>query len=195
MKSPMSGINATDINADDVIRTFLFDEDSFNDEIPCSKRHPEDWVKGHQAVKVIKQFGQLLLVDKFEQAAKLAMSSPVLHSTNTLSRIAQNGTEPALKAAIWFATILFESGSNYNIEFVIRACELCSDAGLVNTVIPHWHSLKIFRQFQSRQMAGKLESIGSLEFAKEIFWKLEMFPEVARILYEQKQYGKFDHTV
>ena len=40
-------------------------------------------------------------------------------------------------------------------------------------------------------MAEKLESIGSLEFAKEIYWKLELYPEVTEILYKQKQYGKF----
>ena len=73
------------------------------------------------------------------------MANKVLHSLNTLERIASGNTVDAYRAAIWFATVIFESKSQYCDKFVLRALEISKSANLTRKVLPHWHSLGIFK--------------------------------------------------
>ena len=73
------------------------------------------------------------------------MTNKVLHSLNTLERIASGNTLDSYRAAIWFATVIFESKSQYCDKFVLRALEISKSANLTRKVLPHWHSLGIFK--------------------------------------------------
>ena len=73
------------------------------------------------------------------------MTNKVLHSLNTLERIASGNTQDSFRAAIWFATVIFESKSQYSDEFILRALDITKSANLTRKVLPHWHSLGIFK--------------------------------------------------
>ena len=73
------------------------------------------------------------------------MTNKVLHSLNTLERIASGNTQDSYRAAIWFATVIFESKSQYSDEFILRALDITKSANLTRKVLPHWHSLGIFK--------------------------------------------------
>ena len=81
------------------------------------------------------------------------MTNKVLHSLNTLERIASGNTLDSYRAALWFATVIFESKSQYCDKFILRALEISKSANLIRKILPHWHSLGIFKTvcvYQSR---------------------------------------------
>jgi len=174
---------------DDVIQLFTFDQNNL-DQIEQAVCNPDDKEKGLEALRLVKRFDRYIEQDEFQSAAKLAMSSPLFFSVNTLSRLTSKSD--GLKSAIWFATILFESDPAFARDdaFVTAALEIVNRAGLVQEVTPHWHGLGVFQK--RRQVADCLSRIGAANFALEIYLDQEAFTEAAHILFQQK---KFHHIV
>ena len=151
-----------------------------------------DRERGLITLRLVRRFDSFLEEGKHHSAAKLAMSSNVFYSVNTLKRLASTG-EGGCNAAIWFATVLFESEPHFakNEKFVLTALEVCHQAKLVSTVCPHWHALGVFQT--SRPIAEKLAEIGALNFALEQYLKMELFTEAAHVLFKQRKFGHLIH--
>jgi len=137
----------TNLAPEEVIKMFLHNHQSFEQTAVCD---PTDSQKAKEALKIITQFGKFIRNKEYHEAAKIGMTNKVLHSLNTLERIASGNTLDSYRAAIWFATVIFESKSQYCDKFVLRALEISKSANLTRKVLPHWHSLGIFKTVCSR---------------------------------------------
>ena len=71
----------------EVIELFSFDNGSNTEEIEKSVCDPNDREKGLECLRLVKRFGNYIEDGKFQAAAKLAMSSNVFYSINTLERL------------------------------------------------------------------------------------------------------------
>ena len=71
----------------EVIELFSFDNGSNTEEIEKSVCDPNDREKGLECLRLVKRFGNYIEEGKFQAAAKLAMSSNVFYSINTLERL------------------------------------------------------------------------------------------------------------
>ena len=70
-----------------MIELFSFDNGSNTEEIEKSVCDPNDREKGLECLRLVKRFGNYIEEGKFQAAAKLAMSSNVFYSINTLERL------------------------------------------------------------------------------------------------------------
>ena len=190
IKNYMDTMGTTDMKLDDVIQLFTFDQANL-DQIEQAVCNPDDKERGLETLRLVKRFDRYIEQDEFQSAAKLAMSSSVFYSVNTLKRLTSK--KEGLKSAIWLATILFESDPGYARDdaFVTAALDIVARADLVQEVTPHWHGLGVFHK--KRQIADCLSRIGAANFALEIYLDQEAFTEAAHILFEQKKYHHIVH--
>ena len=52
----------------------------------------------------------------------------------------ESQSKNSLNAGIWFATVMFQSGRKFSIDFLLASLEICFESKMADYIIPNWHS-------------------------------------------------------